>query len=404
MQVIFLVVGLAIGLVLGWLWANARLSRQFHEEREQRVAAETRLGEVERQRDQERSLVEQARAQLGDTFRALSSEALRENAQTIVERAKEALEPLGEALRRYEDHLREIEGARQQDKGRLDERLESLLALEQQLQRETGNLVHALRRPEVRGSWGEMALHRVVEVAGMTEYVDYVEQPTMEGDSGASRPDMIVKLPGGRHVVVDAKAPLAAYLSAVECEDEEARQEHLRQHSRQMRERMKELARKSYWDQFEHLGGSPEFVVMFVPGESFLHAACAFDHTLIEDGLAQRVLLASPVSLMGVLCAVAQGWREHRLAEGAQEMGELGRALHDRIRTFVGHMENVGKSLDKASTAFNQAVASLESRVLPAARRLRELGAAAGEEIADLEPIDTRPRELALPETTEEQS
>jgi len=400
-QVIALIVGLLVGGLVGWLLASARLFGRFQVEREQRVAAETRLEEIEKQLDAQRSLVEQAKAQLGDTFKALSSDALRENAQTFVDRAKEAMAPLGEALKRYEDHIREIETARQQAYGSLGEQLKSLLASEQQLQRETGNLVTALRRPQVRGRWGELTLRRAVELAGMSDHVDYEEQVTAQGEAGRLRPDMIVNLPAGRQVVVDAKVPLDAYLSALEAQDDEARQACLTQHCQQIRTHIRALSAKSYWEQFEP---TPEFVVMFVPGESFLHAACEVDHTLIEDGMRDRVVVASPTTLVALLRAVAYGWRQEKIAQSAQEVSNLGREMHDRIRVFVDHLRGLGNSLRRATEAFNSAVGSLESRVLPTARRFRELGVAAGDEISELEPIDTRSRQLAEPEGEAEES
>lgn len=400
-EVIVLIVGLLVGGLVGWLLANARLFGRFQVEREQRVAAETRLEEIEKRLDAQHSLVEEARTQLGDTFKALSSDALRQNAQTFVDRAKEAMAPLGEALKRYEDHLREIETARQQAYGSLGEQLKSLLASEQQLQRETGNLVTALRRPQVRGRWGELTLRRVVELAGMSNHVDYDEQVTVQSEGGRLRPDMIVNLPAGRQVVVDAKAPLDAYLSALEAQDDEGRQACLTQHCQQIRAHIRALSAKSYWEQFEP---TPEFVVMFVPGESFLQAACEVDHTLIEDGMKERVVLASPTTLVALLRAVAYGWRQEQIAKNAQDISDLGSELYDRIRTFVGHLDRVGDRLDKATEAFNQAVGSFESRVLPSARRFHELGAAAGDEIPELEPIDTRSRQLATPEGEAEES
>jgi len=400
-QVIVLIVGLLVGGLVGWLLANARLFGRFHVEREQRVAAETRLEEIEKQLEAQRSLVEEAKAQLGDTFKALSSDALRENAQTFVDRAKEAMAPLGDALKRYEDHIREIETARQQAYGSLGEQLKSLLASEQQLQRETGNLVTALRRPQVRGRWGELTLRRAVELAGMSDHVDYEEQVTAQSEAGRLRPDMIVYLPAGRQVVVDAKVPLDAYLSALEAQDDEARQACLTQHCQQIRAHIRALSAKSYWEQFEP---TPEFVVMFVPGESFLQAACEVDHTLIEDGMKERVVLASPTTLVALLRAVAYGWRQEKIAESAQEVSNLGREMHDRIRVFVDHLRGLGNGLRRATEAFNSAVGSLESRVLPTARRFRELGAAAGDEISELEPIDTRSRQLAEPEGEAEES
>jgi len=394
-QVIVLIVGLLVGGLVGWLLANARQSGRFQVQREQRVAAETRLEEIEKRLDDQRSLVEEARAQLGDTFKALSSDALRENAQTFVDRAKEAVAPLGDALKRYENQIREMETARQQAYGSLGEQLKSLLASEQQLQRETGNLVTALRRPQVRGRWGELTLRRAVELAGMSEHVDYEEQVTVQSEGGRLRPDMIVHLPAGRQVVVDAKAPLDAYLSALEAQDDEGRQACLTQHSQQIRAHIRALSAKSYWEQFEP---TPEFVVMFVPGESFLQAACEVDHTLIEDGMRERVVLASPTTLVALLRAVAYGWRQEKIAESAQEVSNLGREMHDRIRVFVDHLRGLGNGLRRATEAFNSAVGSLESRVLPTARRFRELGVAAGDEIAELEPVDATTRQLATPE------
>lgn len=398
-QVIVLIVGLLVGGLVGWLLANARQSGRFQAEREQRVAAETRLEEIEKRLDDQRSLVEEARAQLGDTFKALSSDALRQNAQTFVDRAKEAMAPLGDALKRYEDHLREIETARQQAYGSLGEQLKSLLASEQQLQRETGNLVTALRRPQVRGRWGELTLRRAVELAGMSDHVDYEEQVTAQSEGGRLRPDMIVYLPAGRQVVVDAKVSLDAYLSALEAQDDEGRQACLTQHCQQIRAHIRALSAKSYWEQFEP---TPEFVVMFVPGESFLQAACEVDHTLIEDGMKERVVLASPTTLVALLRAVAYGWRQEKIAKNAQQAGDLGRELYDRLGTFLEHLAAVGTNLKRATGAFNQAVGSMESRVLPSARRFQDLGVVGGEELPTLEPVDTQTRELEAPEAAGE--
>jgi DNA recombination protein RmuC len=398
-EVMLLIVGVVIGGVIGWLLANSRLFRQFQEERELRVAAETRLQELERAREAERSLVEEVRAQLGDTFKALSADALRDNAQAFADRAKETLDPLRDALKRYEDYVRDIEGQRREAYGSIESQLKSLLASEQQLQRETGNLVTALRRPEVRGRWGEMTLHRVVELAGMTERVDYVEQVTVSGEQGRLRPDMIVHLPAGRQVVVDCKIPLDAYLSAVEASTDEERKQHLTRHCQQMRQHMNALGAKSYWAQFEN---TPQFAVMFVPGESFLCEAASADPQLMDDGWRQNVVLASPSILIALLRTVASGWREERLAEGARQISSLGQDLYDRLRTFAEHLVEMGKRLNGATDAYNRAVGSLESRVLPAARRFQELGAASGQEIPELEPVDTQPRQLSAPEVSED--
>ncbi len=399
LEAIFLIIGLAVGGLLGWVWANARLVRRLQEERDARVAAETRAQAADRQLEDQRSLLEQARHQLGDTFQALSAEALRQNAESFVQSAQRTLEPLREALRRYEDHLRELERTRQQAYGSLENQLKSLLASEQQLQRETGNLVTALRRPQVRGRWGELSLHRAVELAGMSDHVDFVTQPTAEGEAGRLRPDMVVRLPAERQVVVDAKVSLDAYLNAVEAQDDEQRKAFLAQHARQVREHVRALAAKSYWEQFEP---TPEFVVMFVPGESFLHAACSVDPDLIEQGMRDRVVLASPTTLVALLRSIAYGWRQEQVAKSAQEVSNLGAELHRRLRTFVGHLANLGRRLGSATEAYNAAVGSLERNVLPQARRFRDLGAAAGEEVPELQPLDTQARQLTAPEIEEE--
>jgi DNA recombination protein RmuC len=388
-EAFYIGVGLVLGLVVGWLWASRG-------EREARVAAETRLAEIEKQREQERSVVEEARAQLGDTFKALSSEALRENTQAFVERATQTMEPLQEALRRYDGYLRESHGS-------LNDQVKSLRQSEEELRSETRDLVGALRRPGVRGRWGELTFERVVEIAGMSEHLDFEKQRTIGGEGGQLRPDYLVNLPNGRVLVVDVKISCEAYLEALKAEGEEAQQECLRRHSRQLRERMNDLARKSYWDQLEKQGVSPEFVIMFVPGESFLHAACAVDSGLIEEGLEKRVLVTSPISLLGVLRVIERGWREHKITEGAQEVGRLGRELYDRMRRYLEHVREVGSHLDRATAAFNAAVGSLRTRVLPSLGRFRELGAGTGEEIPELEPIDSRPREVAPPEPPEDE-
>ena len=398
-EVILLIVGLAVGAAVGWLLASFRLFRRLQEEQGQRVAAETRLAEIEKQLEAQKSLVDEATSKLSDTFKALSSDALRTNSQAFVESAKQTLEPLRDALKRYEDHLREVEGQRQRAYGSLEEQLRSLAASEQQLQRETANLVNALRRPEVRGRWGELTLRRAVELAGMAEHVDYVEQVSVAAEGGRLQPDMLVQLPGGRQVVVDAKVSLEAYLNALECADEESRSTCLAQHCRQMKDHVRSLAAKSYWEQFDP---TPEFVVMFVPGESFLHAACSIDSALIEQAMQERVVLASPTTFVALLRAVAYGWRQEQIAKSAQEVSDLGRDLYDRLRSFLGHFDRMKKGLETATAAFNQAVGSLESRVLPSARRFRDLGAATGDELPELEPIETQPRQLTAPEVSDD--
>ncbi len=387
----------------------------LEQERQARVEAQTRLAQAQENLQAQQRLLEEATARLTDTFRALSAEALRSNNQSFLDLARHALgavineakgelgqrqealgamiQPLQEMLRRYEEQVADLERRQQAAYGSLEEQLRALNATQQQLQRETGNLVAALRSPRVRGRWGETTLRRVVEIAGMTEHIDYVEQETLDGETRL-RPDLIVHLPGGRSIVVDAKVPLDAYLDAVNAVDEEARQGALKRHAQQLRGHMTALANKAYW---ERLPGTPELVVMFIPGESFFAAAVEADPQLLEDGMASRVVLATPTTLLTVLRAVGYGWRQEQIAENARQISELGRQLYERMAVLADHLNTMGKALGRATEAYNKAVGSLESRVLPAARRFRELGAVAGEEIPLLETVDQEPRQLSLP-------
>ncbi len=395
MTVVYIIIGILSGVVIGWLMANLKSAQATHKEREARVAAETRLEEMGKQLDSQRSLLEAARAQLSDSFKALSMDALQANSQLFVDRAKQTLEPLHDALRRYEEHVHTLETTQQRAYGSLEEQLRHLLTSEQQLMRETGNLVNALRRPQVRGRWGEMTLRRVVELAGLSQYCDFEEQVSVTVEGGRLRPDMVVRLPAGRSVVVDAKCSLDAYLSSVEAQDDDSRRACLARHCQQLREHLNALALKSYWDQF---ATAPDFVVMFVPGESFLAAAMDQDPQLLEDGLKKRVMLASPINLIALLQAVAYGWRQEQIAENALKISELGKQVYDRVRTFAGHLQEVGKQLDRATDSYNRAVGSLESRVMPVARRFRDYGAAGGEELPELGPVDTQARQLQAPD------
>ncbi len=376
-----------------------------------RTEAETRLEQVrESLRDQQR-LVEETTARLTDTFRALSADALKSNNQSFLDLAKQSfasivaetkgdvgkrqeaidalIRPIQDTLKRYEQQIVAMEETRQRTFGGLEEQLKQLSASQGQLQRETGNLVNALRRPNVRGRWGEMTLHRVVELAGMSAHCDYEPQVTVTGDDGRVRPDLLVRLPNARTIVVDSKVPLDAYLDVIEADDEDTRRAALQRHAQQLRTHMTQLAAKSYWEQFPQ---TPEFVVMFVPGEALFAAALDADRTLLEDGMARQVVLATPTTLIAVLKAVAYGWRQEQIAENAQAISELGRQLYDRVRTLADHVEDIGKSLGRAVAAYNRAVGSMETRVFPSARRFKELGATSGEDIPTVEPIEQAPR------------
>jgi DNA recombination protein RmuC len=291
-----------------------------------------------------------------------------------------------------------MEKSRQTVFGTLEEQLRSLAKVNQQLQEETGTLVTALKAPQVRGRWGEMTLRRVAELAGMSEHCDFTEQETLTTEAVRQRPDMIVRLPGDRRIAVDAKVPLQAFIDAAAATNEDERRRHYARHAQLVRAHMNQLGARSYWEQ---LHPAPEMVVLFLPGESFFAAALEQDRTLIEDGMEKRVILATPTTLIALLRAVAYGWRQRQVEENTQAISDLGKQLHDRLKSFVGHFADVGNSLRRAVEAYNKATGSLESRVLVSSRRFKELGAATGEEILEIEPVDEIPRALDAAESGE---
>ena len=360
-------------------------------------------------------LLTRAGEDLQNAFKALAAEALKSNNHSFLQIAQETLKrfqseakgdldtrqraiadlvaPVRESLGKVDAQIQQMEKERVNAYSGLREQVQSLIITQKELQSETGNLVRALRTPSVRGRWGEIQLRRVVEIAGMLSYCDFAEQETITSEGGRLRPDLVVKLPGGKSVVVDAKTPLQAFLDAFETSDEEARRAALANHARQVRDHMKTLAGKNYWEQFE---ATPEFVVMFLPGETFFSAALEQDAGLIEHGVLNRVIPASPTTLIALLKAVAYGWNQEKLARNAHEISTLGKELHERLRNLAAHIAAVGTGLDRAVEAYNKAVGSLESRVLVSARKFAELGASVPEQIPELEPVETTARALSF--------
>ena len=401
-----LVAAFLAGFVIGLLLGRGRAAGLAATLEAERKSAQDKAG-----------LLTQAETMLRDTFEALSARALKQNNENFLGQAKAALEtfhnqskgnlelhqksvegllnPLKEQLQKLELHGQELEKARHQAYGTLSEQVRGLLATGEKLQLETGKLVTALRAPQVRGRWGEIQLRRVVELAGMLEHCDFAQQQSVNTGEGRLQPDLIVKLPGGKQVVVDAKAPLMAYLEALEAADEPARTQKLREHAAQIQAHLKRLSGKAYWEQFP---AAPEFVVMFLPGEMFFSAALEQDPTLIEQGVEQRVILATPTTLIALLRAVSYGWRQERLAESAEEISQLGRDLYERIAVMTEHFSKVGANLERATKSYNDTVGALERNVLSAARKFTTLGVASNREIELLEPVEGGVRDIQAKE------
>jgi len=374
--------------------------------------------EGERRAAQERSeSFKQAAGELSEKFKALSRDALKDNNQSFLDLARATLEkfqtsaqgdlelrqkaidqlvkPLKESLEKVDGKIGEMEKARAGAYSELREQVRALATSQMQLQSETGNLVKALRTPHIRGRWGEIQLRRVVELAGMLQYCDFAEQEMVASEDGRIRPDLIVRLPGNRTIVVDAKVPFDAFYESISTTDDAIRLERLKDHARLVRAHIVALSKKSYW---ETVQPTPEFVLLFLPGENFYSAALEQDPKLIEDGVNQGVIIATPTTLIALLKAVSYGWRQEQMAANAQEVSRMGKDLYDRLRTFTSHFGDIGKGLDRALESYNKGVGSLEARVLVTARKFKERGAIGGEEIEILEPIDKSARALSLDE------
>lgn len=351
----------------------------------------------------EKAMTEHFKALSGDVLRN-SSEEFRKQAITSFKQQQEStdqllkqreqsistlMKPISEALRKTEEQIQSIEKSRHEAFGYLSSQIKLIHESNQQLQLETRNLVTALRRPEVRGRWGELTLKRLAELAGMVEYCDFIEQEQVLEDGRASRPDMIVRMPDKRELIVDAKTPLDAYLSATETEDIQQRKQYLLQHAKNIRKRVNELSQKTYWSQFNH---SPDYVVLFIPGEQFLTAALEQDGKLLEDALQNQVVLATPTTIIALLRAVAFGWRQVAVTENAEKIQQLGEQLYKRVTTFVEHLNKIGKNLNNSVNAYNQAIGSLERQILPSARKFESLGIQAKKRFSEPQTLEETPR------------
>lgn len=368
-----------------------RLTEELSQRQQERAAVEARLTEAERYAEAQRKLLDEAEAKLREAFTALSSEALRANNETFAAAAAEKVKPLAEALDRYERQIQLIESGRQEAYGQLNERLGQLGATSKQLNEQTASLVTALRTPQVKGRWGELALRNAVELAGMTEYCDFYEQVSVDTAEGRQRPDMTIRLPGGRTIVVDSKTPTGAYLDAVQATDETQRAQALQRHAAAVRGHIQSLAGVQYWKQFDP---APEFVVLFIPGECFFSAALEQDAALMEDAVRKRVILASPTTLIALLRAVAFGWYQQRMVDNARQIGETARELYDRATKFAEHFGEVGKRLESTVKSYNNAVGSWQSRILPMGRRIDELrGSTTQGDLPDIPQIESGVRE-----------
>ena len=390
MDFLWFFVGAAVGGLLVWLLSRVQGATM-------RATLEAKLNSAE-----------DTRHKLDETFRSLAAQALSSNNKSFLDLAKQALETqqtqagsdldqrkqaVEDLVKPLKDALESIEKDRRSAYGGLTKMVENMAKGQRTLERETRNLVQALQTPRVRGRWGELTLHRVAELAGMVEHCDFTEQQSVEAESGRQRPDMVVHLPNDRQIVVDAKTPLDAYIRAIEAETDEARAVELKRHAEQVNDRVRSLARKSYWTLFD---ATPKFVVLFLPGEVFLGAALEEDPELLERALKDRVVLATPTTVIALLHAVAYGWRQEKLTQNARVISELGREIYDRVVVWSRHLDKLGGALGNAVKAFNDSVGSVEHRVLVSARRIKELGISTDMVVPEIDTVDLSPRTPVL--------
>jgi len=418
---IMLIISALLAGLVGWLLAGNRAQRNILSLREENVRLQAQLESEQRAVKEKLHAFETARSQLEDSFKALAGDimksssseflklaetrfkALHDQSSNELEKREKAVEnmvkPIRETLDKTDQQIRKMEEDRQKSFGALNQHLEFMKSAHDQLQSETRNLVKALKRPEVRGQWGELTLKRLAELAGMVEHCDFEQQRSIDTEDGKQRPDMIVRMPGGREVVVDAKAPMDAYLCAVEAEDDAQRAQELQRHARNVRARVRELASKAYW---QNMSSSLDFVVLFIPGDQFLSAALELDANLLEDALTDRVVLATPSSLVALLRAIAYGWRQESLAENAEEIRTVGEELYERLCTFAGHLDKLGNTLGRSVEHYNKAVGSFDSRILPSARRFNEMGIRGKKDMPEPEPVERLPRDVRDSEAPDE--
>ena len=393
--------------VIGYLAGTLLAARRSEVLRTELAEARARIASDEQQRARTAEMLAQSEAQVRAAIESTSRIALDANSETFLKLAREVfgrdqavaqsslkeretaiaqlLEPIKESLRKQDEQAQNIVREHRESAGKISGQIENLVKVQDLLQRETRNLSTALRRPEVRGRWGEITLRRVVELAGLSEHCDFTEQEHIAGaERGPLRPDLLVRMPESRTIVIDAKTPLDAYMDAAEAPDDETRRIALGRHAMQVEQRVRELGQKSYWEQFEH---SPEFAVLFLPGDQFLSAALAERPDLIESALKQRIIVTTPSTLMALLKVIAYGWRQSLVTENAREIRKLGEDLHKRLTTFVSHLQKVSRSLGNAVDSFNASVGSMERNVLPQARKFAELGVS-GELLPSVDPIE----------------